>query len=179
MSRISKDLAWDLARKLTSGSESAIELLRAEFEEAVTCAYEAQIPDDIKELSKRHPDWFQHVEDIRLDSSGFASTYVNLTRPVIAFHGKGQFPGLNNSISAPLVKMNHKIMNADKKYKTLKRETQQALLALKTHANIIKHFPNAAPLLPRQMSLSLVVNFDSLKRRLNQQPEIPEAVTTK
>lgn len=48
--------------------------------------------------------------------------------------------------------------------------------ALKTHKNIAENLPEAVPFLPPPMSNALVVNFSSLQKKLNKQPEVSKQV---
>jgi len=172
MSRISKELAHQIAIKLTEKSRLAYENLQKEYREIVTCMYEDSTPKDVKDCFKKNADWFYTRSSISLNGHGFRWERVSTTRPVIG-----------NSNSDAIFKLTAKnstvIMNAKRKWeklmeehKQLQRETETALLNLGTHARIKENFPLAAPMLPPPMSNALVCNFDSLTKRLQKQPEI-------
>lgn len=174
MSRISKELASQIAYKLTEKSRLAADKLHSELREQITELYEEQTPSEVKTVYKKHPEWFYTRSEILLDGHGFNHQYYSPTRKVIA---NGQRNGnailrLTTKSADQLFKLKTKWERATSKYKELKQEAESALLALKTFNNIRKELPEAAPMLPPPMSNALVVNFDSLKKKLNQQPTV-------
>lgn len=69
------------------------------------------------------------------------------------------------------MKIKRELEKAEQEYKQLFSETENALLALKTQKNIRENLPEAIPFLPPPISNSLVVNFASLQKKLNKQPD--------
>lgn len=179
MSRISNDLAGQIATKITEKSRLASEKAHLEYREAVTQLYEEQTPADVIKCKKNHPDWFYERGAVSFSGHGFSWENVATTRQVIANGGTYANLHLTAKIADKLMTSKRKWDKASKAYKELKDETKQALLTLKTFNNIRKELPEAAPMLPPPLSNALVVNFTSLKSRLNKQPDIPtkEAVT--
>lgn len=174
MSRISKDAARSISFKLTEKSKLAVSQLHEDYREMITALYEDQTPAKVKAAQKEHPEWFYTRSEIYLNGHGFNREWVTPTRPVIANSEDGGDANLHLTAktAATIFKAKIKWEKADKKYKELRRETESALLALKTYNNIRKELPEAAPYLPPPMSNALVVNFDSLKKKLNQQPTV-------
>lgn len=184
MSRISNELASQIAFKMTEKSRIATDTLHVQFREIVTTIYESQTPEEVVNCFKKHPDWLPTSGGIKLNGHGFNWEYVSGTRHIIN----------NNSInssSSGVLKMTDKnskqIMDAKRKwekakekYELLKSESKQALLALKTFNNIRKELPQAATMLPPPMSNALICNFTSLKSKLDHQPEVEkESVNAK
>ena len=173
MSVISKDLAGQIAYKMTEKSRLAAEKLHVEFRELTTSQYEETIPEEVLKCFKKHPDWFETVESVSIHGNGFNHEYVSTTRQVITQLGR------SSPIFQPISKIADKLttairkwQKAKKEYENLKSESKQALLTLKTFSNIRKEIPLAAPMLPPPMSNALVVNFESLKKRLEKQPNV-------
>jgi hypothetical protein len=171
MSRISKDLAEQIAFKLTEKSREAVEKLHIEFREQATALWESIVPPAVQECFKAHPDWFETRSAIKLNEHGFRFDYITTTRPIIE-RGASNILTLTRKTADPLFRAKTKWEKEKKKYEDLKDESMSALLALKTYNNIRKELPEAAPYLPPPMSNALVVNFDSLKKKLNQQPTV-------
>lgn len=176
MSVISKDLAGQIATKLTEASRIESDKLHVEFRELVTKFYEDQTPDEVKKCLKNNPDWISTKQSVRLHGHGFDWEYISTTRPIICNDRDGGDMKMTSKISDQLMTLKRKWEKAKDKYKTLKDETKQALLTLKTYNNIRKEIPLAAPMLPPPISNALVVSFDSLKRRLSNQPDSKKTV---
>lgn len=172
MSRISNDLAGQIAQKLTEKSRLAAEKLHVEYRELVTVFYESQTPDAVKKCFKDNYEWFSTRSSVNLDGHGFRWNQVSTTRPIICNNDSSANLKLTAKIADQITASKRKWEKAKEKYENLKTEAKQALLTLKTFNNIRKELPEAAPMLPPPMSNALVVNFSSLKKQLAAQPEI-------
>lgn len=171
MSVISKDLAGQISFKITEPSRKASEAMHVEFRELVTKLYEDQIPEAVLATFKKQPDWFYTRSEVKLEGHGFSWEHIATTRPLITnANGKCDIH-LTAKIADQIMKAKRKWQEAQKKYNLLREETKQALLTLKTYANIRKELPQAAPMLPPPISNALVCNFDSLRKQLQKQPE--------
>lgn len=178
MSRISKELAGQIATKLTEKSKVAVEELHVEYREFVTTIYEEQTPKEVKDCFKNNQQWFYTRSSICLNGHGFGWDRVASTRPVICNRNSDADIYLTAKIAEQIIKYKRKWEKASEDYKQLKLETETALLNLGTHARIKESFPLAAPMLPPPISNALVCNFDSLTKKLQKQPEIKK-VTVK
>lgn len=177
MSRISNDLAGQIATKLTEKSRLNADKLHVEFRELVTSLYEEQTPASVKKCFKENADWFYRKSSIKLDGHGFNWEYVSTTRPVICNNNSDAILKLTSSVADKITSAQRKWQKAKNQYDNLKKEAKQALLTLKTYNNIRKELPEAASMLPPPLSNALVVNFTSLKQQLAKQPEIKKEVT--
>jgi hypothetical protein len=172
---ISKDTAQQIAYKLTEKSRKNAEVLNEAYRALVTELYESQTPDEIKEIFKKHPDWIYTRMEIVLDGNGFRYERVCTVRPVITNSNSEARMEMTNKVSTALTKAKTARDKAKAAHKSLVDETKTALLNLKTTKNISDNLPDAIPFLPPPMSNALVVNIDSLKKKLNTQPgEISE-----
>jgi len=178
MSRISQELAAQIAVKLTEKSRIAADKLHVEYRELVTSLYEAQTPGDVKVCFTKYPDWFYTRSNIKLHGHGFNWEYVNPTRPLITNNNTDCILELTAKISDKIISAKRKWQKAKEGYDKLNLETRQALLTLKTFNNIRKELPQAAPMLPPPLSNALVVNFDTLKKQLDKQPDIKKETIT-
>jgi hypothetical protein len=170
--RISQELAKQISFKLTEKSKSHVEALKKEYYKLAQHYYEAQIPDDIKNAFKKHPEWFYTRQIIEFSGHGFNWENIKADAPVICNDGTSAHLKLNEKSSSKLSTAKNKYKKAEEQYDSLRTETEQALLTLKTYKNIREELPEAAPYLPPPISNALVVNFDSLKKRLDKQKEI-------
>jgi len=176
MSRISKQIASQIAEKMTQTSLKNVAALKKEFQEAVLVAYEEQIPAEVKSCFKKNYEWFYATNSIKLEGHGFSWEYVTTPKATICNSNSSAILKLTAKIADPLKKLQNKWQDAKKKHETLERETEQALLTCGTHARIKENLPEAIPFLPPPLSNALVVNFDSLRKRIKSQLEKKETV---
>lgn len=177
MSIISKSLAEQISIKLTEKSRQASDTLHFEYREMATVAYEETVPEEIRKCFKKYPDFFDSNCSLKINGNGFNWEYVSATRPVISNSGQRGVLEPNAKLAERLSRAKHKWEDAQEKYKLLRKETEVALLTLKTYNNIRKELPLAAPMLPPPLSNALVCNFDSLKKKLSTQPDNKKVLT--
>lgn len=174
--RMTKDLAYQVATKMAQGSKQLYEAAKKEYSAAVREAFEKQIPKEVKECYAKHKDWFLTRSIICLHGHGFNWERVVVDSPVISNAEKHSDPTLKltKELGDSLIKLKRKADKLEQDNENLYRETEQALLTLGTFNRIRENLPEAAPFLPPPMSNALVVNFDSLRKRLEKQPEVQE-----
>lgn len=177
MATLSKLVIESIASKMTEKSKKYADKLKKDYQELVTTYLEAQVPEEVKKCFKTHSEYVETTSTAYLDGHGFNRESVSLNRQVPATTSYHTNLNLTASIADKVMKAKRKYTKAKEDYKQLVQETEAALFALKTHKNIRENLPEAIPFLPPPMSNSLIVNFDSLRKTLNKQPEIKEAVT--
>jgi hypothetical protein len=169
-------LATQVAFKLTEKSKIAADNFKKEYEKLVTELYEAQTPQLVKDAYAKHREWFYRRSCVLFSGHGFQWEQANTQYPIICNNGTSASLQLTDKIAEKIMKAKRKYDKANDEYKQLKSETENALLALKSFKNIKQHFPDAVNFLPAETSTALVVNFDSLKDKLNRQPETAAAL---
>lgn len=168
--RITKEIAYNVALGLTNKSKKACEKLETEFQLAVVCAYDQQIPDLVKSTFKKFPEWFARTDYITLRGHGFNHESVFLKKQAICNNGSNSaFLAMDDEIGSALQMKRNAHAKARKKYSELLNETAQTLMDLRTYKRISEVFPSAMPFLPKEMSTSLIVNIDSLLLKLDRQ----------
>lgn len=172
MSRITQDLAGQIAYKLTEKSRAAAELLKKDYQQMTTDYYDQETPKEVAEVKAKHPDWFCTTRTIRLEGHGFRYETVTATHPVIKNKDHDAYLTLTPKIASALTTAKRNWEKADAACKELKKETEHALINLRTYKNISENIPEAKAYLPPPMSNALVVNVDSLNRKLAKQPEV-------
>lgn len=176
MSRISQDIAKQIATKLTEPSLKAMEAAENQYQELATNLYEEQIPAEVAKVYSKHPDWFHTCEDIWFEGYGFRREYVNASRRVISNNDNGAYLTLTAKLADKLTTAHRRYEKAKKAYNDLRKETEQALINLRTFKNIRETLPDAEPFLPPPMSNALVLNMESLNKRLSHQPKVAEKI---
>jgi len=178
MSRISKDLAHQIAFKLTVGGRQEVDRLHKEYQEIATQAYESQTPEMIREAFKKHPQFFYTATEIRITGRGFNNEYIRTTRNIIPNSNSGRYSNYEPTVktSETLTAAKRKYEKAEAAHKKLLQETEVAIINLRTYKNIGENIPAAKKYLPPPMSNALVVNVDNLVKKLAEQPEPKEGV---
>lgn len=172
--RISKELATSIARKLTEKSRLLIDIANKEYGQAVYDAYMNTVPDDVLAMAKLHPNYFESLRRVKFTGHGFSHEQVAVPNDVLVNNTRYSQCDLHltAALASKLIKLKRNVEKAEKTYKELFKETEVALLALKTYKNIESNIPAAKPFLPPPISNALVCNFDSLNRKINNQPEV-------
>lgn len=173
---LSKTTIEHIAQKMTEKSKKHYEALKKDYRDLATSLFEAQVPEQVMKCFKIHPDFIETAGSVFLDGHGFNRESITLVRQVPATTNWNARLNLTAAIADKLMRAKRKYDKACEDYKNLVLETESALMALKTHKNIKENLPEAVPFLPPPMSNSLVVNFSSLQKKLNKQPEVKELV---
>lgn len=179
MSTLAKGVLEKIAKKLTEKSNQHYQSLKKEYSEIVTEIAESQVPEEVMKFFKKHSEYVETCSTVFMDGHGLNRESVGLSRQIPATSSYSVSLKLNAVSAEKIIKAKRKKEKAKDDYEQLLNETEGALFALKTHKNISENLPAAIPFLPPPMSNALVVNFDSLKKRLNKQPEIKTEVAVK
>lgn len=170
--RISKDLAGQIAYKLTDKTRLLVEKIKKDYQEVVTVLYEAQTPQAVIDCKKKFPDWFGTKSCVYFSGHGLSHENCTTTRQIISNNWSNAHLELNSKIADKITKAKRKYDKVKDDYNQLKKETEQALINLGTYARIRENIPAAAPFLPPPISNALVCNFDSLNSKLKKQANI-------
>lgn len=178
MAVLSKMAVQNIAEKMTKKSKDYHAKLEQELRNLLTEIYEEQIPEDVKKVFKKHPEYIETCTSVYLDGHGFNRETLRMSKSLPATSSYHQPLKLTSAIADRIKKVKNKCEKAEEDYEKLVQETQSALLALKTQKNIRENLPEAVPFLPPPMSNALVVNFTSLQKKLNSQPEEKKQAVT-
>ena len=176
MSRITKELATSIAKKLTEKSSLNVDALKKEYGCLIAAIYNEQVPEEVNSAYIKHPKWFYTRSRISFTGFGFHWENVQVEKHVICNSNSDAHLELNAKIADKITKAKRKVDKALEEYRKLFSETENALLALRTYKNIEENIPAAKPFLPPPMSKSLVCNFESLNKKINNQPEVKKEI---
>ncbi len=167
--RISKDTAWHIAIKLCEKFKTEYEQFEKEYEQLVIAEYKKQVPKEVYDMQKKHPDYFETVSGVRLLTHGFNhETVCTEDKDFVISNNGGNYANikLDKKLSSTLMTAKRKFDSAKEKHKKLLNECKQALINLGTVARIKDKFPEAIPFLPVGSSMALVLNYDSLRKKI-------------
>lgn len=171
--RMSKQLAFDIARQLTKKKRDEIDKMEKQLGRFLKSEYEKQIPVAIKRLAKLYPGWFDYTDEVYLLTHGFShkkydfyllSKEKELPRPT----NESPHIVLDNKLSDIIHGMQNKIIDLKKDYELLKTQIEAALLGLSTFARIEEKFPEAVKFIPVPTSREIAINIDPIREKLKQ-----------
>lgn len=165
--RISKSLAQSIARKLTEEKQKQVKSIQTDFRQYITDCYNAQIPKEVSEIAKKHPEWFNSRGVITFSGHGFSYTNVTSIGNVLSNANYNAVLYLNDKIATKAKKLQNKYLDADKKLGELQTKIEVTLIGLGSFKKIQEHLPEAVPFLPKSTSVELMVNFDVLRADIN------------
>lgn len=164
MSRITKDIANEVAKKLTQNKTDEIENLENELRLKVHDIVKKRIPDSIIKLFKIHPNYF-----IKKSYFQFVGNGMNHK----GFYINNELPFIQNNVVEPskleadtILKLDNEITNLKTKRNTLRSEIRELLYSLRTYSKVISEFPEAEPFLPKTITNKLIVNISDIRNQL-------------
>jgi len=171
MSRISKEVAKNIATKMTSKSYELFQKLEKDFKDTVRSEYLKQVPEQVLTLFKTHSGYVETSTQVFLNGKGFNNMYVSISPCAPA---ERSYPPLEMTVKVAdkLIAMKRKYEDAKAKHNSLKNEVEGTLISLGTHARIRESLPEAAEFLPPPMSNALIVDVTGLQKRLKAQTKI-------
>lgn len=164
--QISQSLACLIANKLVENKQKQVDAAQKELSTFVYDTYVSQTPDEVKELFKKHSEWFMTSKEVRVHGHGFNYDYFSVEKPVIMnCQNNTATIKLTEKISSKIQALQKQAVKLKDERNDLKSDIKTALLQLRTYKQIEKTFPEAAPWLPKQ-SMALVVDVEPIRRRL-------------
>jgi len=166
MSRITKDIANQVAKKLTDKRKIAVDKKYKEFQEDAFEAYKKKIPKDVLEFYATHKTWVKEVSQYKLIGHGWNHEYVYMSGLLPSKDGNYINVPLDEKTSKALLIKSDYVKEERQKIEVLKDEIITALLRLGTFKRVEAEFKEAYLLLPKTVSQALVVNIDKIREKL-------------
>lgn len=169
MSRVTKDIAEEVALKMTAPIKIEVDKHKKELADAMLVVMQNRIPQVVKDAFEKHPEYFDTIERVYLQGNGFNGQEVRTSKRFISKSG-------NYSTTVQLNDAEHKIIwdlyrkyeEKEKEYKDLTKSIETTLYQLKTYNAVGKNFVEAVPFLPERISTALMVPIDDIREKLSQ-----------
>jgi len=164
MSRITKEIASQVAKKLTAKKLEEITNLEKEIATKFEAIYLNRLSKEIKETFKKHKNYFYTRSQFQVSGSGFDYFYVN-TLNEVPYNRNSSFVATKEDadVLLPLIN-NKKLLKGN--YDKLIIEIEALLYGLRTYSKVISEFPEAEPFLPYNLSNKLMVNVSEIRNQL-------------
>jgi len=163
---MNKNLATQIAFKLTDKKQKEVDRLNNETKKYLTDMYLATIPKEITNAFKKNSEYFNTSNTVRLDGNGFRWENFTLLQYCICNSNNNCFLKVDPVVYAKVKELNNKYQDAKNKLNSLRSEIETALNGLKTFSQIQKHLPEAIPYLPKSTTMELMVNFEVLRKNI-------------
>lgn len=164
MSRITKEIAKEVALSLTKLKKEEISKLNEKISSRLEDIILSKIPDEVKKCFSKNKKFFNTRSGFQLSGNGFDYQHFNTINSI---------PYGNNSSYTPteleaneLLPMINKVQDLKVNYNKLLLEVESLLYNLRTYSKVVIEFPEAEPFLPKTMSNKLMININDIRDKL-------------
>lgn len=164
MSRITQDLAFQIAVKMTEAKKKEIDLLNEQIKKLATDFAESKVPSEIKKCFKKLGAWMQKSNYIQFCGNGFNYDGFSLNHDV-PNNGHNRHTPDDETAKKMKLLCNERYKKGEVRDQLI-REIKTALVTLRTYNNVEKNFNEAFKHLPKNQTTALVPNIDSIRKKL-------------
>lgn len=164
MSRITKEIASEIATKLTEKKLTEIRRIQSEQEIYLEEIYLGTISKEVKDFFKLKPNYCKNTRQLRVSGNGFNYAYLNTKNNVPCLESQSFEPTAEQG--KELINFQNKIENLKIVRNKLKNEIENLLYNLRTYSKVILEFPEAEPFLPKNISNKLMININDIRSQL-------------
>jgi len=167
MSRITKEIATQVARDLTTKKREELKVLDTKFRSELKRMYVEDTPIEIKELEVKLPQYFEKRNRIGFNgTNGFGYEVYSIEGTVIATTNGAYYTKISTENAKILSSLNNEIQDKKKELNSLVKDLEVLLYSLRTYAKVSEQFPEAIPFLPFRTTSALAINIQDLRKKL-------------
>ena len=156
MSRITKDIAQEVADKMVVPALAQVEVAHKKLQDAMLVIMQGRTPQIIKDAFAKNPEYFDTIEKVYVKGNGFTGQEIKTSERFISQSGK-------YSTTIQPTEAECKILwdlyvdweKHNKECVELQSSIFNTLYSLKTYAQVGKNFEEAVPFLPEKTSTEL------------------------
>jgi hypothetical protein len=163
MSRITKEIAREVAEKLTAKKLKEIQNLDLKQKTILHEFITEKIPKDVMSVYLVRPNYFKTYSSFSVCGNGFDYKHLS-TLNYLPFFG-GSFEPSQEQAKKLNEVLNEKD-NLKVKYFKLVKEIETLLYSLRTYSKVNLEFPEATPFLPENICNKLMVNISDIRSEL-------------
>lgn len=164
MSRITKQIATEVAEKLMASRHVAIEKLKKERQEYIVACYLTLIPKDVQIFFTKFGSFCKPKCSVYVHGVGVKAQYIQFGKS-LPDNNKNLL--LEDKEADAFIKFEDAICDAKKDYKKLFLEIEAALYGYRTYKKVEENFPEAYALLPKTNSCAVMINISSIRCQLD------------
>jgi hypothetical protein len=167
MTRITKEIATQVAVQLTSKKRELVKELDVKFRSELKRMYVEDTPIDIIQLEVKFPQYFEKRNRIGFNgTNGFGYEVYSIEGTVIATINGAYYTKISPENSKILKTLDNEIQDKKKELKDLVTELEILLYSLRTYAKVTEQFPEAVPFLPYRTTSALAINIEDVRKKL-------------
>jgi hypothetical protein len=166
MSRITKQIANDVAIKMTATKREVVKLKKQFYKEFIYNELRNQIPKNILDFYEQNPRYVKTYNYVRISGNGFNYECVVLDKSLPS-------PNSNTFEFLPSEKTAKTLLGLKLEFEKLGKETddlfmelQNALIGLRTYNSVNENLPEAFEFLPTIKTTTLQLNISDLRKKL-------------
>lgn len=166
MSRITKQIAEEVAAKLVATKKEKLKERNLVFSQKITELCWHKVPSDIAVLFEEYPQYFNTSSTFRPSGNGWNSQYLSLVQEVPSIYENSFSFEMEVKTSNALLKEHNRNNDEKDKIKMLERDLVHTLLNLKTYKSVTENFPEAAAYLPKIVNNTIALNLSDIRNRI-------------
>jgi len=163
MSRITKEIAEQVAKKMTEDKENEIIKINKQLTNTVTDFVLKTIPEEVIEFNEKFKGYIDMRSNVRLIGNGWNYENLSLSKS-IPLKKQDFIPNVKQSDI--LKKLKEEVSDKEKHLQQLRRKIGIALYSLRTYSKVAIEFPEAVPFLPKKQETSLAININDIRAEL-------------
>jgi len=163
MSRITKQIAENVAAQLTRKKNTEISSLKKELENKFSEIYLKTVPKEVLQLFEKFPDYVKTRRGLQCTGNGFEWQTLDFNKELPAYKNCFSPDELD---AKELLELANKIKDKKQELFKLKAEIENVVFNLRTFKRVEIEFPEAVPFLPTTVSTALMVNISDLRNKL-------------
>lgn len=165
MSRITKEIAKDVATQMLKARKDEFEKIAMELAEIVTEEYKRQLPDGMYAMFKKNRRYFSIISYCNVVGVGLSKHNITLKESLP--YGDTYSIKVNDDFAKKVLTLSDAVDDKRKEYERLKKEIEIALFNIRTYKNVLNVFPEAVPFLPKITTTAVAINLSSIRSSLN------------
>lgn len=166
MSRITKKIAEDVARKLVAPKKEKLEQRKQEFEKNITEICWNKVPIEISTEFLRHPEFFRTTSTFKPSGNGWNFQTLHLSENLPNKYGNSFCFEMDVKTSNALLKEYNRNKDQKEEIEELQRDLENILFNLRTYKAVTENFPEAAEHLPKIVNNSIALNLSDIRNRI-------------
>lgn len=163
MSRITKDIATQVAIKLLESKKKEVEECSLKLSETLESFVLKKVPKKLLEYYKEFPQYTKTKNGFQLHGNGFNFNYISVRKDI---------PSISSTFDPTpeeakiLLDLKNKKENLQNNYEDLKQKIEIALYSLRTYAKVAVEFPEAVPFLPKSITDKVALNIIDIRKQI-------------
>lgn len=168
MSRITKTIAEQTAKKLVEKKWESINQLKDQLSFEVEKAVRQEIKFDVEECFKNNPNYFKQTQCVQIAGNGWNYQRVFIKNMIPSVDSARRTFTPENELASHLLFIFNIIKDQEKEVQLLERDLVNTILNLRTYKSVEENFTEAFVLLPKQNAntSAIQLNLSDIKNRL-------------